>query len=241
MEVFKNQTVYFDGYDLTGDSNSLTFEQGADALDATTFSTDATKKNVPGLLTVSMGLQGFWNSSPVLGIDTNIGAASKLVSFETLGAAGATDNNSYMFKALVGGYNASGNVDGIFPFSFSAAAAGRLLRGKFCEKQTGIIATGNGTIRTLGAVSSVKSLYAGMHILAVSGTNPTLSLAIKSSATGAFAGEETLRLTMTTATALGSELKSVAGAITDTFWRPTWTIGGTATPTFSFILNLAIV
>jgi hypothetical protein len=48
------------------------------------------------------------------------------------------------------------------------------------------------------------------------------------------------RLTFAQKTAAGYEFKSAAGAITDDWWRVDWTIGGTATPTFSFVVAVGI-
>ena len=45
--------------------------------------------------------------------------------------------------------------------------------------------------------------------------------------------------TLTAATAAGSELVSLAGPLTDTFYRVDWTISGT-TPSFSFAVVVGI-
>lgn len=236
IQVFKNNAVYFDGYDLTGYSNSLTIDQGAEAKDATVFGA-TTKTNVGGLKTAALGVQGFWNSTPDLGLMGALGVSGKLISACPTNTAG---DPAYMMAAVVGTYTCNGQVGDVFPYSLSAAAGGNLVRGTLCEKNTAISVTANGTARNLGAVAAGQKLYAGLHVLSVSGTSPTLDVTINSAATDSW-GAPTLRATFTQKIAIGAELKEVSGAITDGWWRPTMTIGGTATPTFSFVLILAIL
>jgi hypothetical protein len=97
-----------------------------------------------------------------------------------------------------------------------------------------------GTGRQLGAVAAGKSMYAALHVISASGTNPTLDVILQSDDNASFTSA-TSRITFTQATGRTSQLSSVAGAITDDYWRVSYTIGGTNTPTFAFAVTAGII
>ena len=88
-----------------------------------------------------------------------------------------------------------------------------------------------------GAVASGETAYAALHVFAASGT-PTLDVTIESDDNSGFSSATT-RMTFTQATGATSEWKSVAGAITDDYWRVVATIGG-STPSFTFAVSFGI-
>ena len=69
-------------------------------------------------------------------------------------------------------------------------------------------------------------------------SSPTLDVIIESDDNGSFSSATT-RITHTQATAATSEFLSVAGAVTDDYWRASWTFGGTGTITFAVIIGIA--
>jgi hypothetical protein len=99
-----------------------------------------------------------------------------------------------------------------------------------------------GTGRELGAVTATQRAYAALHVLSVSGTSPTLDVIVQSDDNGSFT-TPTSRITFSqaNATANRQQFSSVAGAITDTHWRVSYTIGGSGTPTFAFAVTVGIV
>ena len=101
-------------------------------------------------------------------------------------------------------------------------------------------ATANGTARQLGAVAAGQSVYATLHVLAtVSGTSPTLDVVVASAATDSWPG--TSRITFSRKTAIGPQFATpVDGSITDPWRRVQYTIGGTDTPTFPFVVLIGI-
>ena len=100
-------------------------------------------------------------------------------------------------------------------------------------------ASGNTTGRQLGAVSATQSVYASIHVWSVAGTStPTLTAKIQSDDNSSFTSA-TDRITMSSATAITSEYKSQAGAITDDYWRVNWTVSGTS-PIFKAIVSIGI-
>ena len=100
--------------------------------------------------------------------------------------------------------------------------------------------SGTGTAWQVGALSSSQRLYAGLHVISASGTTPTLAVKVQSDTVGF--GSATDRITFSTATDVANreQFSSVAGAITDDYWRVSYTIGGSSTPTFSFMVCVGI-
>jgi len=234
--VLSDQKIWLDAYDLTGDMNALGLDYSAEMQDDTVFGDD-TKSMKGGLKMVTASAEGFMNTNTDQPLFDAIGVADKPFSF---GAESAEGSTAFTFKSVMSEYSPGGEVGAMYGFSASAAASGSLVRGTLMTNRTET-ATDDGTQRTLGAVAADEALYAALHVTAASGTNPTLDVVVESSATGAFAGEETTRITFTQATDVTSEWSSVAGAITDTYWRVTWAIGGTDTPTFTFAVIAGIL
>jgi predicted cobalt transporter CbtA len=74
-------------------------------------------------------------------------------------------------------------------------------------------------------------LYAAFHVLSVTGTG-TITFTVKTAATIAMTGATT-RITSSAFAAVGAEIDTVAGPITDGFARVDWTIAGFTSVTFA--------
>ncbi len=218
----------------------MALNYGVDMLEVTTFN-DAAKRRIAGLFDVSADLQGFYQAgtNPDL-IDKilwdKLALQDEIMTIcPTDGAAGAV---AYFTKVVEATYAPGGSVGEAFPFSVEAQGTERLIRGIVAE--TGVkTASGNGTARNMGAVTASQKLYAAMHVIAASGTTPTLDVAIESDDASGFLSPVT-RITFAQATAIGAQWKEVAGAISDTWYRPVLTIGGT-TPSFTVVILLGIL
>jgi hypothetical protein len=101
-------------------------------------------------------------------------------------------------------------------------------------------ATGNGTgVQIVGGVPAGQYLYAAIHVLSVSGTStPTLTVKIQSDNGSGFPSATDIA-TFTAATARTGEVVRAAGAITDDWFRVSYTISGT-TPSFLFLVTLGV-
>ncbi|HEX5404801.1 MAG TPA: hypothetical protein VFX16_21140, partial [Pseudonocardiaceae bacterium] len=143
-------------------------------------------------------------------------------------------------KALSSKYTLLGAPGDIAPWEAAADGTWPLVRGVIAHPPgTARTATGDGTSQQLGAIAAGHHLYAALHVLSVSDTTaPSLTVAIESDSTTDFASATT-QATFTAATAQGSQITRVAGPITDTFYRPTWTISGTSA-SFMFVISLGI-
>lgn len=240
MATLTDAKLYVGEFDLSGDHNAIVTTFGSELVDDTAMG-DTTRSNAGGLKTVSLSGEGFWAGGDNAVDDVlfdHIGVADMPV---TVAPAGETlANDAYLFNAIIGQYNPGATVGELLRFSVSASGSGGagVVRGILAHIGSET-ATGSETKQLLGAVSATQSVYAALHVLAVSGTNPTLDVLVRSDA-NADAGGETTRLTFTQATAITSEWKSLVGAITDTYWDVSWTIGGTGTPIFEFVVSVGI-
>ena len=100
-------------------------------------------------------------------------------------------------------------------------------------------ASGTGTAVAFTAPTATQSLYASFHVLSVTGTG-TLTLKVQTDDNGSFTSA-TDRITFTAATTGNTaQWSSVAGAITDDWWRITYTISGTG-PAFAFAVTAGVL
>lgn len=128
VTAFTN-AYFYAGVDISTYCKSVAFDQGADALDSTTFG-QTTKINLPGLKSWSFNVQGNADFADDL-IDEILAAAlgtSLTIKFKPANAAISTGNPEYTGTGVVTGYNISGSVDGLPQFTLTIAAGGELTR-----------------------------------------------------------------------------------------------------------------
>lgn len=230
--------VFLGGYNLSGYHNSIDMSYGAEMLDDTVFGTSGTRSSKPGLKTFEFNGSIFWDDT-IDGIVYNrIGAAREVMSFSPDG--NTLGDRGYTIRAVNGKYNPlSGEVGALIQSEFSGASANTpLVRGAVMIPLGARTLTGNLTGVQLGAISAVQRLYAGLHVVAASGTTPSLTVRLQSSTT--LGGVYTTRLTLTAMTAIGGQWAELAGPQTDQYWRADWTISGT-TPSFNVFLVAGIL
>lgn len=234
--ILKDCAIYYDGYIFSSNINNVAFNYGARMLDGGTFGSD-TEINVAGPFTASATASGFWDAdaatyNPDLKLWGDVGSDDKLFSaFPETTTAGSRGFGLLTSRAA---YNTSAAWGELFKFDADGASRSRLMQLEVIRNSTETT-TGNGDYETVGAVAANQKVYAIMHVTSVSGTSPTLDVTIES--TGA-----SNRFTFAQATTVGAQyLTPVAGAIADTTWRASWTIGGSDTPTFTFLVAIAIM
>lgn len=82
-------------------------------------------------------------------------------------------------------------------------------------------------------------MYVALHVLSVSGTTPSLTVIVQSDDNVGFT-TPTIRISFTAATEVGAQWGSVAGALTDDYWRISYTISGT-NPVFAFAVSAGVL
>jgi hypothetical protein len=241
--VFRDALIVLGEYDVSGHHNTIALSTEADTPEATAFGDDTHVMLPGGLQTVGLSAEGFWEADasterPDLTYWERVGASEVPVLVAPDRNAG---DRAFFLDEILSSYNpVDGSIGEAHSFGIEGAAAANLIAGTLMENRT-VTASGDGTARQLGQVGSDESLYGALFVTAASGTSPTLDVTVESDVDTSFGdGDETTRLTFSQKTGTGTERLSLAGAITDTHYRVSWTVGGTS-PSFTFILALGIL
>lgn len=237
--VLKDCKVWYDKYNISGDLNELALEAECEMKDKTTFASSGWREFHAGLQVVNANFKGFYQADTDL-IDPALWSRLETATLQPMSIGpitGAAGEVGYFFQAQEAKYTPGGTIGELMAIAFDVQGRGLLVRGTVMLNAT-LTATGTGTARNLGAVASGKKLYAAMHVLAASGTTPTLNMVIQSDDAETFLSP-TDRITFTQATGKTAEWKEVAGPITDTWYRCSYTIAGTG-PSFSVVVLVGI-
>ena len=203
-----------DGYELTGDSNRISIDEGRDLFDITAFG-DAVHKFSPGQRTMALQHAGFMNSAAGRSHPVLQGAAVDGLFSLYLGrnAAPAVGDPVFSLLARQGRYGALPQVNRMIPFRAGFANRGEDGGwGIALTQPVGVIGSYSGVAVDNGAASAEGGL-ACLHVLEAAASDAYV-IAIEGSASGAFGGEESVLATFTLdGTALGSELVKINGAM----------------------------
>ena len=235
-QVLTNAKILYEGLDLTTQLNQVAIEYSAEALDRTAFS-HSTRQRVGGLKIAAISAAGFFDAAePDATLFADVGGDDKII---TIAAGPTAADIAFFMRSMVSEYAPiEGEVGDLAGFRLAGAAnIGDLIRGAIGHNDTQT-ATGNAAGQQLGAVSAAQSIYAATHITAVSGTSPSLQVIIQSDDNAGFSSP-TDRITFSAANAIGSQFGSLAGAITDDYWRVRYVISGTS-PSFTFVTSFGI-
>lgn len=252
--VMLNARIYASGSDLTGQSTKIELPAQVDDKETTPFGLDGWKEYIGGLKSFEVSLDGQYEAGDAGKIDDSRWAALGVAadpwtvypagSGQAASAVADYGDLAYLSRALETSYTIGGSVGDVAPAKTSAKGNWPLARGiSLHPPATARTATGSATVVNGGssmAVATGKCLYANLHVLSIAGTStPTITVLVKSDATGAFAGAETTRISFTAATAVGGESLRLAGPITDQFYRVYYTISGT-NPSFLFNVSVGV-
>lgn len=244
--VLTNVRLFTGGADLTSVSNKVELVNEREEKDVTTFLPEGDadsgwKKVTGGLAQGAATASGFWAAGDDGKVDNrsfiDLGG---LTGWTATGNAGASVGSlAYLMKALRGQYVAGGQVGDVAPWTASMKSSWPVVRGVIMHPPgTARSSTGNGTAVQVSAVSASQYLYASLHVLSASGTTPTLDVTVESDVDNTFASPAT-QITFSQANAISGQITRAAGAITDTWFRVKYTIGGSG-PSFLFVVSLGI-
>lgn len=237
--VLKKYRIYTNGRDASGDYNRVNLNTEVEELDSTTINTSGDKSFLPGLKAVRFEGEVFashGDGEVEDALHALLAAGGKLMSVypsETAGDVG------YAFEAEELSISPAMKIGDLSRIVIKAAKSnGVLVRVTSMEGEATKTATGTGTARQLGAVAADKTLYSFLQVLSIT-AGASITVTVKSDDAQAFS-TPTTRITHTAFNAVGAEVKSVAGAITDTWYRVDWTISG-STPSVTFDVGLGII
>lgn len=220
--VLTNAFIYVDNHDFTGDSNEVSLDCTAAALDGTTFRSGGWKAPAGGLKDTKFGVKGWWavaalNDSVDADLFTDLGVSSLAT---TVGAVETEGQPCWLFQQTKISYQEFGKVGELAPFQLSSVNTNSLgvVRGQLVKALGTVSATGAlGTGLQLGAVGATQKMYATFHVTGAPGTSITVQ--IQSATANTFVGATTRATIGPLTTAGGTWVTPVAGAITDTWWR----------------------
>lgn len=231
--VLTNALLLFDGRDLTGQSNVVGIDYGAETQDDTSLADD-TRSNIGGLNTAGFAAEGFFDAAMDADLFAAVGVSGSLISV----AKGLTvGDRAYNLQAVAGDYQPiGGQVGEIAGYSLNASTRGNLQRGELLFHSSSEGATDDGSGLNAGAAAS--KVTAILHVFSASGSSPTLDVTVESDADNTFSTPAT-QITFSQATGRTAERIEEAGAVADAWWRVSFTIGG-ASPDFGFAVILIL-
>jgi len=243
--VIVNAKIMVGGLNLSGDSNSIAVAYGAEMLDNTVFQEGVVGGNrsyTPGLKTVGITAQMFWNTTKDQVLFGRIGVASEVI---TVADIGETEGDRVFFvKGVHGAYNPiSGEIGQLISANLDLKSTNSpLVRGQLMARGSKVV-TGNSVGINMGSAAD-KRIYSALHIitpLVAGGGGEQITGIIESDDNAPF-GTPTTRLTHTVLTATGADWQeaSIGAGITDNFWRAKWTIAGAA-PDFDIYWSFGIL
>ena len=228
--------VLVDGYELTGDSNRISINEGRDLFDITAFG-DAVHKFSPGQRTMALQHAGFMNSAAGGSHPALQGAAVDGLFSLYLGQNAAPTVGDPVFSLLArqGRYGTLPRVNQMIPFRAGFANRGEDGGwGIALTQPLAVIGSTSGGAVDNGGANNGGGL-ACLHVLEAA-AGDAYSITIEGSGSGAFAGEESTLATFTLdGRALGSEQVKIDGRIPRyARWR------ATAGPSASDRIRIAI-
>lgn len=227
--VLKNVRMFAAGADLTTRSNRVEIGMEAESKDATSFvaSGDVWHEELAGIRTSTITGAGQWEAGDASMVDDSAFATHGSIIPVTIAPATAVDGAiAYMTAANRTAYQLGGALGDVVPWSGTWQGAWPVGRGVVLHAPTVRTATGTGAIQQLPAVAAGQFLVGTIHVMSVSGTTPSITVTIQSDDAIGFASPTT-RLTFNAQTAIGGQVFRLAGPITDTFYRVSYTISGT--------------
>lgn len=245
-----NRKVYLGGFDLSGAMSATALKESCGALDATAYG-DGTRVRQGGLRMIALNHEGFFEANAD-GTATDDVLSAQLalagVPSTIIPQTGADGEVAYTFLAIEAQYSPGGRLNEMLRFSAAAeASAGAavvadeknaLVRGTILAAKEARVADGSGVARQLGAATAAQRVYAALHLFDVAGGAPSVTVTVESDdASGMLS--PTSRLVLPALTARGSTWKSLAGAVTDTWWRVSWDLSvGTTSATFAVVVGI---
>jgi hypothetical protein len=243
VHYWKDMSILVGSLELAGNAKNVTLATEVQALDTTALSSTGWTTCIAGLKSGTVNME-FMQDVATAGVDDTLwpllGVADTVKSICTNSADGSP---AYLLKTIPLSYTpVQGAVGELAMGAISGqSSTGPVVRGALIHpSNVSRTSSSTGTGQQLGAVIAGKSIYAALHVISASGTLPTLAVILQSDDNAGFT-TPTTRITFTTATGKTSQMSSLAGAITDDYWRISYTVGGTGGPAFSFAVTAGIL
>lgn len=239
--VLTDCRIFAGAADLTSNSNKVEISAEYEDKDVTNFGSGGWKECRAGLASSKFVGAGQWEALDASKVDDEHWAdLGNLIPYSVFASTAAEGGLGYFTQALRRNYVLFDAVGEVAPWSSEVTSTWPAVRGLSLENPgTPRTSSGSGTQVQLGAVPAGKRLYAALHVLSISGSaTPTLTVKVQSDTTGF--PSPTDQITFSPATAIGGQIaRTAVGAITDDYYRVSFTISGT-TPSFLFVVIAGI-
>lgn len=242
--VLLDSRLFVGGADLSGSGNKIELSEEWEAKGITNWRSGGAEECIAGLGKVEASASGQWEAGDPSKIDDAMWANRRVIEPWSASGAGDSDLASgglmYLTKMLRTKSAIWGGLGDVAAWNADARGSWPLVRGTAMHA-SGVprTATGSGTAFQLGAIPAGRHMYANLHVLSIAGTAaPTITVAVQSDNAVGFPSATT-QATFTPRTTVGGEPIRIAGAITDDWWRVSWTITGT-NPSFLFLVSMGI-
>lgn len=235
-QIAYDEWLSLDGYDISGAVANFGFEHSAELKEFTCFPPPDVlvggppyKKRLVGPVSGKNSISGYLDTATNLPAFEAAFGGSPIVTY---GAGRALGSPVYLYVGKEGSLNHGGQVGEVIPISAEIMSDGAVTPGDLFEFSTKS-ATGNGTSRTILAVTTGKKRYIHAHAVSMSGT-PSMVVVFETSVIGDYSDAIT-RWTSSAFTAVGAQRAAISTAVGDTNGRFRVTITGSG----SFLVRFA--
>lgn len=229
--------VWLHSYDVSGEVNNITLNGTAAELDATNMNSAGWREKRAGIKEAEASVAGFYDAAS---LDAAADALHGTNGIQTYAVDDIAGSVAYFGTGPILSVERGFPVGEMATMSVTAKATGGVRRGAILFPKTTATATANGAALQHGAVSASQTLWACLHVFSAS-AGDTLDVVVASDTASNFPSTTSrIAFTQIAGAVTGSEIKSLAGAITDDWWRVEYTIAGNGSESFSFAVSIAI-
>lgn len=229
-----NAGLYLNEVSLSPWCRRLTAQLRVDDLDVTTFGASF-RARIGGLADLTVSAEGFWDS-PTPDVPSFAAVGSGGVVVTVLPFDGSDGAPAVLGRTLGVRYELGASIGEALPFSLELRADDVAANGRILAPEAARSTSGNGTAQQLG-VGTGKRVVATAHVLAASGTSPSLTLKVQTDDSASFTSPTDL-ITFAPFSAPGAA-HQIASGNADAFYRVAWTISGTS-PSFTFVAAVGL-
>lgn len=222
--------------DLSGFGNDLKFDDPFDEKGTTSWSDTVHRRiAILGDASFSMAVQLETASDPRATLQGILGDAAGILTYIDSNASMAEGDRCYSVKALASELGIPIEHGEITEATLTGKGDGPVVDGQVLQEDGSLTVTGTSVGIQLGSVAAGESAYADMHVLTA--TAGTLDMIVESDDNSGFTSATTRLTFAQVATTPSSFRQTVAGAITDDWWRASYTI---ATGPYVAVVTLGI-
>lgn len=242
--------VYVGGFDLSNGAADIDMGGTCTMQEKTNFGSKQHSEFLPGLKTYNTQVGGLADYGSVTAVSNafalnSVGDQHVVTALPNVSGTHAAGDPAHFTRALRSMFQTpQGAVGDVARYAMALQSDTAMVEnGKLLFPKAVVTSSSSGSVVAMTGPTASQYLFAGLHIFDVSGTSPTLDVKIQSAALVGF-GSPTDRVTFTQATGSSDNTSQwatpVAGAITDGFWRVTYTVGG-STPSFQFAVVAGVL